>query len=119
MFDGSEPVVRSFAEEQEEIAFVGDWLRSMVEDDIKPEEIGVFARTEQQLSRVRRAVKAAGQEALTLTDKPQDEGGRVAIGTMHLAKGLEFKAVAVMACDDDLLPLQSRIESASDESELD
>jgi hypothetical protein len=38
---------------------------------------------------------------------------------MHLAKGLEFKAVAVMACDDDVSPLQSRIEAASDESELD
>ena len=63
-------------------------------------------------------MKAAGQEALTLTDRPQDEGGRILIGTMHLAKGLEFKAVAVMACDDDLLPLQSRIESASDELEL-
>jgi superfamily I DNA/RNA helicase len=38
-------------------------------------------------------------------------------GTMHLAKGLEFKVVAVMACDD-VLPLQERIETASDESEL-
>ena len=28
---------------------------------------------------------------------------RVAIGIMHLAKGLEFKAVAVMACDDEVL----------------
>ena len=33
-------------------------------------------------------------------------------------KGLEFKAVAVMACDDDVLPLQERIETASDEAEL-
>jgi superfamily I DNA/RNA helicase len=38
---------------------------------------------------------------------------------MHLAKGLEFKAVAVMACDDDVLPLQSRIESVAHEVELD
>ena len=38
---------------------------------------------------------------------------------MHLAKGLEFKAVAVMACDDEVLPLQSRIESVADEVELD
>lgn len=37
---------------------------------------------------------------------------------MHLAKGLEFKAVAVMACDDEVLPLQSRIESVMDESDL-
>jgi hypothetical protein len=119
VFDGPEPIVRSFAEEQEEIAFVRAWLRSLVEGGMRPEEIGVFVRTEDHLSRARHAVKAAGQETLTLTDKPQEESGRVAIGAMHLAKGLEFKAVAVMACDDELLPLQSRIESASDESELD
>jgi superfamily I DNA/RNA helicase len=119
VFDGPEPIVRSFADEEDEIAFVGDWVRSMVEGGMRPEEIGLFVRTEKQLPRARRAARAAGQEALTLTDKPQEEGGRVLIGTMHLAKGLEFKAVAVMACDDEVLPLQSRIEQAGDESELD
>jgi superfamily I DNA/RNA helicase len=38
---------------------------------------------------------------------------------MHLAKGLEYKAIAVMACDDDVLPLQDRVEAVADESELD
>ena len=28
---------------------------------------------------------------------------------MHLAKGLEFRAVAVMACDDGILPLEDRL----------
>jgi superfamily I DNA/RNA helicase len=37
---------------------------------------------------------------------------------MHFAKGLEFKAVAVIACDDEVLPLQSRIDEATDEDEL-
>jgi superfamily I DNA/RNA helicase len=37
---------------------------------------------------------------------------------MHLAKGLEFRAVVVMACDDEILPSQARIESVSDESDL-
>jgi superfamily I DNA/RNA helicase len=36
---------------------------------------------------------------------------------MHLAKGLEFRAVADMACDD-LIPLQERIESVADEADL-
>ncbi|OEJ69210.1 hypothetical protein BEN30_03735 [Magnetovibrio blakemorei] len=38
---------------------------------------------------------------------------------MHLAKGLEFKTVIVMACDDDVLPLQERVETVVDEMELD
>ena len=45
--------------------------------------------------------------------------GHAALCTMHLAKGLEFRAVVVMACDDEeVIPLQSRIESAADEVDL-
>ena len=54
-----------------------------------------------------------------LSERGEAPAGRISIGTMHLAKGLEFKAVAVMACDDEVLPLQSRIESVADEVDLD
>lgn len=37
---------------------------------------------------------------------------------MHLAKGLEFRAVVVVACDDEVLPLQERIEAVADDSDL-
>ena len=37
---------------------------------------------------------------------------------MHRAKGLEFRAVAVMACDDEVIPLQPRIETVSDDADL-
>ena len=38
---------------------------------------------------------------------------------MHLAKGLEFRAVVVMACDQGILPLDERVADAADEAELD
>lgn len=44
--------------------------------------------------------------------------GHVSIVTMHLAKGLEFRAVAVMACDDEVIPSQARIETVGDDSDL-
>jgi superfamily I DNA/RNA helicase len=37
---------------------------------------------------------------------------------MHLAKGLEFRAVVVMACDDEVIPLQERIETVGDDVDL-
>jgi len=37
---------------------------------------------------------------------------------MHRAKGLEFRAVVVMACDDEVIPLQERIESIADDTDL-
>ena len=60
----------------------------------------------------------AGVTAVELDDKVAPPKNRIAISTMHLAKGLEFRAVAVMACDDEVIPLQSRIETVSDMSDL-
>ena len=37
---------------------------------------------------------------------------------MHLATGLEFRTVVVMACDDEILPLQERIETVGDDADL-
>jgi len=37
---------------------------------------------------------------------------------MHVAKGLEFRAVAVMACDDEIIPSQERIENVADDADL-
>ena len=37
---------------------------------------------------------------------------------MHLAKGLEFRAVVVMACDDKIIPLQERIGTVAGDADL-
>jgi superfamily I DNA/RNA helicase len=37
---------------------------------------------------------------------------------MHLTKGLEFRAVAVMACDDEVIPLQERVEAVTGDANL-
>src|SRR5919202_6456281 len=97
---------------------VGRWLTERLSDGLQTEEIGVFVGTAAQLPRARAVVKLAGAEAAELDDKVVPARECIAISTMHLAKGLEFQAVAVMACDDEVLPLQSRIESVSDESDL-
>jgi superfamily I DNA/RNA helicase len=44
--------------------------------------------------------------------------GNVSLCTMHLAKGLEFRAVVLTACDDQVIPLQERIETVTDDSDL-
>ena len=37
---------------------------------------------------------------------------------MHLAKGLEFRAIAVVACDENVLPLAVRVADVADAFEL-
>jgi superfamily I DNA/RNA helicase len=119
VFNGPEPIITVQADANAEIKAVGQWISQAVTEGISPSEIGIFVRTRNEIDRARAAVLQAGHEVLELSERGDAPAGRVSIGTMHLAKGLEFKAVAVMACDDEVLPLQSRIESVADEVELD
>lgn len=119
VFNGPAPDTRLFENGDIEVVAVGEWIAHSIRGGIEPREIGVFVRSHAQMDRARAALKAAGQEGRVLTEPGQDAGATISVGTMHLAKGLEFKAVAVMACDDEVLPLQERIDTVADEVELD
>ncbi|AJX17589.1 3'-5' exonuclease [Burkholderia ubonensis] len=119
VFNGPEPEIQTYGDATREIQGVAEWIKKALVNGIAPAEIGIFVRSNDQLSRARATVKAAGHTQMELSERIEQSQGRIAIGTMHLAKGLEYKAVVVMACDDDVLPLQKRIVTAADESELD
>ena len=78
----------------------------------------VFVRSQAELGRATAAVERAGLPFKVLDEHVETASGHVSISTMHLAKGLEFSAVAVMACDDEVVPLQERIEAIGDDSDL-
>lgn len=118
VFNGPDPEVRLFADAGAEARAVGTWLDGLIDDGFVLEEIALFVRTEGQVERARAAAEAAGLQARYLEDRRPDGEVAVAVGTMHLAKGLEFRAVAVLACDDEVLPLQSRIEAVADTADL-
>jgi superfamily I DNA/RNA helicase len=87
-------------------------------EGVAPHELGVFVRSAAELDRARAAVKDAGLAFKILDEKVETTSGHVSISTMHLAKGLEFRAVVVMACDDEVIPLQERIETVADDADL-
>ena len=117
-FNGPEPLVRTLASPEGESACIAGWLRERREEGYQPQEIGVFVRSEAELDRAIKGIEDAGFSAVALSTRPGGATGSVAVGTMHLAKGLEFRAVVVAGCDDEVLPLQSRIESVVDEADL-
>jgi len=118
VFNGPEPIICSYADANAESQAVGIWLKQCNTSGVLPQEIGVFVRSESELSRAQAAVKVAGLQGLVLGKKMATEEGFVSITTMHLGKGMEFRVVAVMACDDEIIPLQMRIDTAADEVEL-
>ncbi|OQB89591.1 MAG: putative ATP-dependent DNA helicase YjcD [Verrucomicrobia bacterium ADurb.Bin118] len=118
VFNGPPPVIRVFKSEREETEFVGQWLTGQAEAGVLPHEFGVFVRSSAQLERARAAVAAAGMPFKVLDEHVEVTSGHVSLSTMHLAKGLEFRAVAVMACDDEVIPSQERIEVVGDDADL-
>lgn len=118
MFDGPLPVVMRCKDIDTEAQVAGRWISEQLASGSRPHEIGVFVRSEAELKRARAALKLAGVRFVELSDKVEVEDGAVAISTMHFAKGLEFRAVIVMACDDEILPSQERIENVADDSDL-
>jgi mRNA-degrading endonuclease RelE of RelBE toxin-antitoxin system len=118
VFNGPPPVISTFKDEGAEIAAVGKWIAECAEAGTLPHEIGVFVRSAAQLDRARAAVEESGLVFKILDEHVETSSGQVSISTMHLAKGLEFRAVAVMACDDEIIPLQERIETVGDDADL-
>ncbi|TVQ96339.1 MAG: DNA helicase [Desulfovibrionales bacterium] len=118
VFNGPKPTMISAEDEAGEIQAVGNWLRNLTAKGVPAQEIGIFVRSPSELDRARQAIDAAALTANILDEQVQTRPGSVALGTMHLAKGLEFRAVAVMACDDEIIPLQSRMESVADNNDL-
>jgi mRNA-degrading endonuclease RelE of RelBE toxin-antitoxin system len=118
VFNGPPPTIRVLPSEGEEIKAVGNWLAQLMKSGLLPHECGIFVRSSAQLNRARATAAEAGMPFKVLDENVDTTSGHVSISTMHLAKGLEFRAVAVMACDDEIIPLQERIETVGDDADL-
>ena len=118
VFNGPAPAIQTLRTPDEEIKVVARWLSDRKDEGIKPHEIGVFVRSVDELNRARKAVEEAGFPFKILDEHVETTNGFVSISTMHLAKGLEFRTVVVMACDDEIIPSQERIETVADDADL-
>jgi hypothetical protein len=107
VFDGPAPLVEVCENADAERVAVRATVTAWLEDGVAAREIGIFVRTPDLIGRARAALNGLhGADAITTVP-------------MHLAKGLEFRAVVVMACDQGVLPLDERVADAADEAELD
>ncbi len=104
--------------QEKESEGVADWLRHLAKAGLQPHEIALFVRSAEQIDRAIKAAELAGIKYRVLDEHVEVAPGVLPVCTMHFAKGLEFRAVGVMACDDEVIPLQERIESVADESDL-
>jgi len=118
MFNGPAPVIRVCSDEADERKVVSEWIANRTDGGVAEHEIAVIVRSAAEVPRAQAVLEAAKIPWAVLDERLHVQAGRASICTMHLVKGLEFRRVAVMACDDEIIPLQSRIAAVADDADL-
>lgn len=119
VFHGPNPQIKLFDSMEEEITHVAETIQEWRQDGIPANQIGIFVRSSNEIERAVQAVKQANEQHEILDNDMQSSDDVIAIGTMHQAKGLEYRAVIVMACDEDVLPSLERLQTAGEKSDQD
>jgi DNA helicase IV len=118
VFNGALPTIQVLTSPEDECMTVCQWLAARKSEGILAHEIGIFVRSWAELARARAAVGNSGFSFKVLDENVEAVSGRVSISTMHAAKGLEFRSVVVMGCDDEIIPLKERMETVADDADL-
>lgn len=112
---GPEPVLTAFDSQEEQIEFVVRSISDIVKQGVATQDIAIFARTNDLLIPYEKGLKSKKIEYRQL--KKESAGPLILgvnLGTMHRAKGLEFKVVFVVDVSRDYLPLPVALRTLKD-----
>ncbi len=118
LFNSPEPVISLEKTIEDENLLIKEWLINQVENRIQLSEIGIFVRSEDELIRAKNIIINSGFKPFKISEKFDFNKDAIHYGVMHLSKGLEYKSVAVIACDENIIPNQERMERVTDTSDL-
>ena len=116
---GPEPAFLGFQSRPTMYEHVIAEVQKLLKHGLAPKEIAVFARSNDLVSAAARALDAAKIASNPLekdTDLSKVTG--VNVGTMHRAKGLEFKAVFVLGVEDSVVPPASLVAKTKEPADL-
>jgi len=104
LLSGPKPVFKQFESIDDEIDGVANWLDKLHDEQkVKSNAVAIFYRSEKEAERAKAAVAKSKFAASKVPPK---------MCAMFDAKGLEYQAVVVMACDSDVIPSPDRLAEA-------
>lgn len=105
LLSGPKPELLRFEKVAQQIDFVVEEISNLLEKGLTLNEIAIFARTSDRLIALETALKKAGMANHRLQKDVDVTVSALHLGTMHRAKGLEFKVVFVIDVSEGLVPL--------------
>ncbi|GGS65452.1 DNA helicase [Planobispora rosea] len=96
---GPRPMVRAYDSPEDELNGLVTHVSQWLEDGVRPEEVGVAARTAELVRDARAALRDSG----------------VRVTTLHGMKGLEFRRAAVIGVADGIVPAPGSLTPAEED----
>ena len=117
LFNGPAPEIHAFDTEVDELVGLADWAKVQIASGVRPSEIGILAASNDQLEAIGRKFKEAGiaSHPLRANEKDDQAVDGVRLCTMHRAKGLEFRSVAIAYLSASRYPPSFVINQSVDE----
>ncbi len=120
LLKGPAPTLRGFTTSKEQDAFIAQHVRHLFGQGLQPREIAVFARIGSRLESLQKALAAAGISSQLLSrDEESTQTEAIHLGTMHRAKGLEYKVVFVYDCSEGVVPHMTTLRRSKDPADYD
>lgn len=108
---GDKPAVRGYPDRDSEADGLVRQVRAWIGAGVEGHAIGVAARSGRRANEIRETLDFAGISTASVNTR----GEGVRVDTMHAMKGLEFRCVAVVGVDEDVLPVPGSVALAQDD----
>lgn len=114
---GPEPEFLKCANPEAEAEAVAGWLNLYFSRGGRPADVAVLGRSRSVLTgRIEPLVSRLGLSADYLSVDRVSAGNGLTVGTMHNAKGMEFRVVVIMGAEERYLPNRSGLEHHVDDA---
>jgi len=117
LLSGPSPQPYKAKSKAEQAEFVVAQIQALVSASLQYKDFAVFARTKRGLEAVRSELLKQSIPLVELDTNHDGQQEGVRLGTMHVAKGLEFKVVFVVDASKDQLPNATGLNSYQDETD--
>ena len=120
-FSGPKPEIKSFDNQIDEVEGLVKWIKSKINQGIELHEMIILSREVSDLKPFSKKLKENNISCWELDASSNFIYNEVGLATVRRVKGLEYRCVAIVNCNEDQFPLEkelAKIGDISDEDDL-
>ena len=114
LLKGPQPVLHAAKTQAQQWKYVAGEIKRMKKEGLDLAEVAIFSRTNADLPTIQAAMTRNSVKSQIIS-REGARGDGVRLGTLHRAKGLEFKSVFVVNVSDEQVPQRSLLQNVQDQ----